>query len=129
MELFYHAKTEQGLGAEEIRAALHASALEDYVATLPRGLDTVLRENGAGLSEGQAQRLSLARAILSGAPVLLLDEVTSALDAATEAAVLERITALPGRTCIAVTHRPAALSLADHIIEVTQEGMTLKHCE
>ena len=114
---------------EEIRAALHASALEDYVATLPRGLDTVLRENGAGLSEGQAQRLSLARAILSGAPVLLLDEVTSALDAATEAAVLERITALPGRTCIAVTHRPAALKLADHIIEVTQEGMTLKHCE
>ena len=114
---------------EEIHAALYASAMDEYVATLPQGLETLLRENGAGLSEGQAQRLSLARAILSGAPVLLLDEVTSALDAATEAAVLERITALPGRTCIAVTHRPAALKLADHIIEVTQEGMTLKHCE
>ena len=114
---------------EEIRSALHASALDEYVATLPQGLETVLMENGAGLSEGQAQRLSLARAIISGAPVLLLDEVTSALDAATEATVLERITALPGRTCIAVTHRPAALALADHIIEVTENGMTISHCE
>ena len=114
---------------EEIRAALHASALDEYVATLPQGLDTVLLENGAGLSEGQAQRLSLARAILSGAPVLLLDEVTSALDAVTEKTVLERITALPGKTCIAVTHRPAALELADHIIEVTESGMTISKCE
>ena len=97
--------------------------------TLPQGLETVLLENGAGLSEGQAQRLSLARAVLSGAPVLLLDEVTSALDAATEKTVLERITALPGRTCIAVTHRPAALELADHIIEVTETGMTIRNCE
>ena len=114
---------------DELRQALYVSALDEYVATLPQGLDTVLRENGAGLSEGQAQRLSLARAILSGAPVLLLDEVTSALDAVTEKTVLERICALPGKTCIAVTHRPAALKLADHIIEVTEEGMTLKKCE
>ena len=113
----------------EIRAALHVSALEEYIETLPLGLETVLMENGAGLSEGQAQRLSLARAILSGAPVLLLDEVTSALDAATEQTVLERITALPGRTCIAVTHRPAALALADNIIEVTEKGMTIRNCE
>ena len=81
---------------EEIHAALYASAMDEYVATLPQGLETLLRENGAGLSEGQAQRLSLARAIISGAPVLLLDEVTSALDAVTEQTVLERITALPG---------------------------------
>ena len=114
---------------EEIRAALHASALDEYVATLPMGLETVLMENGAGLSEGQAQRLSLARAIISGAPVLLLDEVTSSLDAATEKIVLERICTLPGRTCIAVTHRPAALALADHIIEVTEHGMTIRSCE
>lgn len=114
---------------EEIRAALHASAMDEYVATLPLGLDTVLLENGAGLSEGQAQRLSLARAIISGAPVLLLDEVTSALDAATEATVLERITALPGKTCIAVTHRPAALALATSIIEVTENGMTITNCD
>ena len=113
----------------EIRAALHASALDEYIDTLPLGLETVLMENGAGLSEGQAQRLSLARAIISGAPVLLLDEVTSALDDATEATVLERITALPGRTCIAVTHRPAALALARNIIEVTESGMTIRNCE
>ena len=113
----------------EIRAALHASALDEYIDTLPLGLQTVLMENGAGLSEGQAQRLSLARAIISGAPVLLLDEVTSALDAATEATVLERICALPGRTCIAVTHRPAALALATSIIEVTENGMTITNCD
>lgn len=110
---------------EEIQAALYVSAMDEYVASLPEGLETVLRENGAGLSEGQAQRISLARAILSGAPVLLLDEVTSALDAVTEQTVLERITALPGKTCIAVTHRPAALALATHVIEVTEEGMTI----
>ena len=114
---------------EEIQAALHASALDEYVQTLPQGLETVLLENGAGLSEGQAQRLSLARALISGAPVLLLDEVTSALDSATEATVLERIAALPGKTCIAVTHRPAALALASHIIEVTEHGMTISNCE
>ncbi len=113
---------------EEIQHALYVSCMEEYVATLPDGLDTLLRENGAGLSEGQAQRLSLARAIISGAPVLLLDEVTSALDAATEQAVLERICALPGKTCIAVTHRPAALELADHVIEVTEHSMTLRNC-
>ena len=110
---------------EEIRSALYVSAMDEYVATLPDGLETVLHENGAGLSEGQAQRISLARAILSGAPVLLLDEVTSALDAVTEQTVLERIAALPGKTCIAVTHRPAALALASHVIEVTEEGMTI----
>ncbi len=111
---------------EQIRNALYVSCMEDYVASLPQGLDTLLRENGAGLSEGQAQRLSLARAILSGAPVLLLDEVTSALDGATEQLVLERICALPNKTCIAVTHREAALKLADHVIEVSAGSMTLR---
>jgi ATP-binding cassette subfamily B protein len=109
----------------QIRKALYVSAMDEYVATLPQGLDTVLGENGAGLSEGQAQRISLARAVLSDTPVLLLDEVTSALDAQTEALVLERICALPGKTCIAVTHRPAALALAAHRIEVTEHGMTI----
>ena len=111
---------------EQLRQALYVSCMEEYVASLPQGLETLLMENGAGLSEGQAQRLSLARAILSGAPVLLLDEVTSALDAETEQNVLERICALPDKTCIAVTHRPAALKLADNIIEVTEKGMVLR---
>ena len=98
---------------EAIRQALYVSCMEDFLPQLPQGLDTVLGESGAGLSEGQAQRLAIARAVLGGAPVLLLDECTSALDADTEKRVLERIRALPNRTVIAVTHRPAALYLCD----------------
>jgi len=78
----------------------------------------VLGESGAGLSEGQAQRLAIARAVLGGAPILLLDECTSALDAETERTVLQRLRALPDRTCIAVTHRPAAIALCDWRLEV-----------
>ena len=104
--------------AEEIAEAVYVSAMDDYLPQLPDGLDTVLGESGAGLSEGQAQRLAIARAILGGAPVLLLDESTSALDAGTEQKVLERIRALPGRSCIAVTHRSAALELCDFRLEV-----------
>ena len=102
----------------DIHQALYVSAMEDYLPQLPRGLDTPLGESGAGLSEGQAQRLAIARAILGGAPVLLLDECTSALDPETEQKVLQRIKALPGRTCIAVTHRQAAVELADCRLEV-----------
>ncbi|MBO4853557.1 MAG: ABC transporter ATP-binding protein [Oscillospiraceae bacterium] len=110
---------------DEIVHALHVSALDDVVAQLPQGLETVLGENAAGLSEGQAQRLSIARAILSGAPVLMLDEVTSALDAATERTVLERIAAMPGCTCIAVTHRPAALEMAHYNLCFSDTGINL----
>ena len=98
---------------EQIREAIYVSAMDQYLSQLPQGLDTVMGENAAGLSEGQAQRLAIARAIISGAPVLLLDESTSALDQQTEYLVLQRIRALPGRTCIAVTHRPAAMELCD----------------
>ena len=109
----------------ELQEALYVSALDGYVATLPNGLDTVLRENSVGMSEGQAQRLSLARAVLSGAPILLLDEVTSSLDGETERAVLERIRNLKGRTCIVVTHRPAILSLADYRLDISERAVTL----
>ena len=98
---------------DEISAAVHISAMDDYLPSLPKGLETVLGENGAGLSEGQAQRLAIARAVLCGAPILLLDECTSALDAETEIKVLERLRALTERTCIAVTHRPAATEISD----------------
>ena len=112
--------TNPGAGEEAIRRAVYVSGMEEYLAQLPQGLDTVVGENGVGLSEGQAQRLAIARAILSGAPILLLDEITSALDGETERLVLERIRALPDRTCIAVTHRPAALELADWRLEVSE---------
>ena len=103
----------------QIEQAIHVSAMDQFLSQLPNGLDTVIGERGEGLSEGQAQRLAIARAVLSHAPVLLLDEATSALDVDTERTVLQRISLLPGRTCIAVTHRPAAVELADMRLEVT----------
>ena len=109
---------------EEIGQAIQISAVDQFLEQLPDGLDTVLGENGAGLSEGQVQRLAIARALLSGAPILLLDEATSALDEQTERLVLERIARLPERTCIAVTHRPAALELADWKLYVSDKTIT-----
>ena len=105
---------------EEIAQAVYVSAMDEFLPNLPKGLDTVLGESGAGLSEGQAQRLAIARAVLGGAPILLLDECTSALDAATEQLVLQRLRALEGRTCIAVTHRPAAMELCDWQLELAE---------
>ena len=103
---------------EEIEQAVHISCMDDYIYSFPQGLETIMGESGAGLSEGQAQRLSIARAVLSGAPILLLDEATSALDGETEKTVLERLRSLQNRTCIAVTHRPAALALCDWTMEM-----------
>ncbi len=102
---------------EEIAQAVHISAMDDYLGSLPEGLETVIGESALGLSEGQAQRLSIARAVLSQAPILLLDEATSALDAQTEETVLKRLRGL-GKTCIAVTHRPAAVALSDWSLEM-----------
>ena len=103
---------------EEIALAVYVSAMDEYIPQLPQGFDTMIGENGVGLSEGQAQRLAIARAVLGGAPILLLDECTSALDQVTERLVLERLKGLEGRMCIAVTHRPAALELCDYRLEV-----------
>lgn len=104
--------------AAEIQEAVYISAMTDFLADLPQGLDTVLGENGTGLSEGQAQRLAIARAVLGGAPILLLDECTSALDTETEKKVLTRLHSLPDRTCIAVTHRSAALTFCDWQMDI-----------
>ena len=103
---------------EAIQHAVYVSCMDGYLEQLPQGLDTVLGESGAGLSEGQAQRLAIARAVIGGAPVLLLDEATSALDEETEKQVLQRIRGLEDRTCIAVTHRSAALEIADTQLEL-----------
>lgn len=110
----------------QLRQALYVSAMDEYLPQLPDGMETLLGENGAGLSEGQAQRLAIARAVLGGAPILLLDECTSALDADTEQKVLERLRALPDRTCIAVTHRPAAIRLCDVQLEVSEGHILVK---
>jgi len=110
-------------GEEELQNAIYVSAMDKFMDQLPDGLDTVIGEHGEGLSEGQAQRVSIARAILSGAPVLLLDEATSALDGETETQVLQRICRMKSRTCIAVTHRPAALEQADYQLCVDNKSI------
>ncbi len=102
---------------EEIKNALRV-ACADFVYDLPEGLHTKLMEGGEGLSEGQQQRLNVARAILSNRPVLLLDEATSALDSDTEKRLLQNVRSLQNKTCLIVTHRPAALELADKILTV-----------
>ena len=104
--------------AEELCDAVYFSGTDQFLSQLPEGLDSVIGEGGEGLSEGQAQRISIARAVLSQAPVLLLDEATSALDGQTEHLVLERIAGLKDRTCLVVTHRPAALEFAHVQLEV-----------
>lgn len=111
---------------EQLQQAIYVSCMDDFLPELPRGLETVLGENAHGLSEGQAQRLSIARAVLGGAPVLLLDEVTSALDASTEQRVLQRLRKLPDKTCIAVTHRPAAIEMADWVLQVEPGSVTCR---
>lgn len=118
-----------GATEAEINRAVYVSAMDEFLPNLPHGLDTVLGESGAGLSEGQAQRLAIARAVLSGAPILLLDECTSALDEATEQTVLRRLKALPDHTCIAVTHRPAATALCDWRLEVSEGRINTVHAE
>ena len=102
---------------DEILSSL-AVASAKFINELPEGLDTVLGERGSGLSEGQIQRLAIARALLCGAPILLLDEATSALDEPTEREVLENIMKLRGKTCVCISHRSAAKEICNKIIYV-----------
>ncbi len=103
---------------ETIWAAAETAAIADVIRALPNGLDTPLGERGAGLSEGQIQRLAIARAVLCDAPILLLDEVTASLDEATEERVLRNLRMLTDKTCLCISHRPAALAVCDRVIHV-----------
>ena len=104
---------------EEIRDALETACAYDFVKKLPNDIETTVGEKGSGLSEGQSQRIAIARALLKNAPVLILDEATSALDAETEERVLKNIMRKDnGRTCIVTTHRPSVLTVSDHIYEI-----------
>ena len=101
---------------------LAIACADRFVKELKYGLDTVLGERGIGLSEGQMQRLAIARAIFSEHPILLLDECTSALDEDTEYRVLRNLRRMTDRTVVLVTHRPAALEICDKIIRFEEEN-------
>ncbi|MBE7036431.1 MAG: ABC transporter ATP-binding protein, partial [Ruminococcaceae bacterium] len=95
--------------------AAKTAQIWDFISELPEGLDTVLGEGGLGLSEGQIQRLAVARAVLHDSPILLLDEATSALDEQTELAILKALKERRDKTCILVSHKKAALDFCDKV--------------
>lgn len=104
---------------QELWQVLEAVDMASVVREMPQGLDSAIGEDGSRLSEGQGQRLSIARALLRNAPVLLLDEATSALDVATERKILRNIMAhRRERTCIVTTHRPTVLSMCQKVYEI-----------
>ncbi len=109
---------------ESIINAAKAAEIYDYIVALPDGLDTMLSERGAGLSEGQIQRISIARALITEAPVLLLDEATSALDESTETRVLENIRRMTGKTVLFITHRNTSLKACDKIMHIENKSFT-----
>ena len=102
---------------EEMKEALRQSCA-DFVMSLPQGLDTECSEQGGGLSEGQAQRIAIARALLRNRPVMLFDEATSALDTDTEAQLLRNILAEKNKTVIFITHRPAVVDYCDSVLRI-----------
>ena len=110
---------------ERIWQALSVADAASFVRELPLNLDTVLGERGAGLSEGQMQRIAIARAVYSGAPVLLLDEATSALDESTEYTVLKNLRTMTDKTVLFVTHRRAALDICDMEVLFSDSGVEI----
>lgn len=103
----------------QLHEVLRLACAEEFIQALPLGLDTPVREQGGGFSEGQLQRLCIARALLSNAPILLLDEATSALDIEIEKKVLDNIMrSQKGRTCIITTHRPSVLEISHRIYRI-----------
>lgn len=110
---------------EELKEALKIACAWEFIEKMPQGMDTPLGERGRGLSEGQAQRIAIARAVLRDAPILLLDEATSALDVTTERKVLKNIVARrPNKTCIVTTHRPSVLNLCQRVYRVVDTKVT-----
>lgn len=109
---------------EEIEKCARLADIWDYIASTENGLDTVLGERGAGLSEGQVQRLAIARALMYDTPVLLLDEATSALDSEAEKKVLMNIKNMTDKTCIIITHKKAALDFCDKTLKIEEKQIT-----
>lgn len=111
---------------DEIKRALEISCAWEFVKELEDGIDTVLGEKGQGLSEGQMQRLAIARAIFSECPILLLDEATSALDELTERTVLDNLKSMTDKSVLIVTHRMKALEICNKVAHFTEQGVTIQ---
>ena len=111
---------------DEINQAIKTACCEQFIKDLPLGLETVIGERGVGLSEGQLQRLAIARSLLSNSPVMLLDEATSALDEATEMQFLENLRALKNKTCIIVSHKRAALEICNKHIQIINSKIVME---
>ncbi len=110
-------------GQEELLSqALKIACADEFVCSLENGLNTVLGERGGGLSEGQMQRLAIARAIFSGRPILMLDEATSALDERTEQKLLANLKAMTDKTVLIVTHRPAVLDICNKRVDMGRKN-------
>ena len=111
----------EGATDKEIIEALEIACAYEFIKDLPDGINTKVGARGLGFSEGQAQRISIARAVLRDAPILLLDEATSALDVVTERRVLNNIIKQkPNKTCIVTTHRPSVLNLCQRVYRVKE---------
>ena len=110
---------------QEMQEALRKSCA-DFVMSLPQGLDSSCAEQGGGLSEGQIQRIAIARALLRNRPVMLFDEATSALDPDTEAQLLKNILSANDKTIIFITHRPAVVDYCDNVLKIQKQT---KFCE
>lgn len=113
----------KGKAEQEIWKALEIAQAADFVRALPQGLDARLGERGMGLSEGQIQRLAIARAIMSGHPILLLDEATSSLDEVTEGRVLQKLRGMTDRSVIIVTHRMSVLEICEKRVKLGEGGV------
>lgn len=110
---------------QELIRVLESACAWEFIRELPEGLDTDVQENGTRFSEGQKQRLSIARALLADAPVLLLDEATSALDMETEARVLQKIVRRePHRTLLVAAHRPTVFTMCTRVYRIAEGKMT-----
>lgn len=107
---------------KRMQQALNISCADEFVALLEDGLDTLLGEHGYGLSEGQMQRIAIARAVFSDRPILILDEATSSLDEMTEQRLLANLRQMTDRTVLIITHRPAALKICDREVIMMETG-------
>jgi ATP-binding cassette subfamily B protein len=110
---------------EEVKAAAKAARIDTYIESLPDGYNTILSDDGVNISKGQKQLITIARALLSDAPMLILDEATSNVDSRTEIKIQEAMTTLmENRTCFVIAHRLSTIQNADTILVVRDGTIT-----